>query len=477
MQREAPHREALASRCSSVGGTLYDVAIIGGGPGGYAAALYAHNFGLSVALVEKEELGGTCLLRGCIPAKAWLQSAHVYSLVKRAGEFGVVSSEPTLDWAKALDRKNNVVSGLVKGLGGLLKARGVEVINGYGALKDGGVEVTANDLSTSRIDAANVILATGSVPRSIPGYEIDGHRIVSSTHALDWESRPDRVAIIGGGVIGCEFASLLGDFGSEVHVFEALDQLLPETDPEVVKTLDRSLRKKKVKINTSTMVGPPEILDDAIRVPYGDQSVEVDAVLVAVGRAPVTDGVGLELTNAVLDHGFVEVDAATMETAEPHLFAVGDIVAGSPQLAHAGFAEGMAAITYIATGEAAPVDYNAIPLVVYTDPEVAHVGLSAAQATEEGRNISVTSHGMRGVGRAIIQGEVGGIVKVVAETDGPILGATVSGPGAGEMIHELMYTVAWEALPAEAAAYIHAHPTVSEAIGETLLSASGRSLH
>jgi len=451
---------------------LYDVAIIGGGPGGYAAALYAHNFGLSVALVEKDEVGGTCLLRGCIPAKAWLQSAHVYSMVKRAEEFGVVTTEPTLDWPKALERKNGVVSGLVKGLGGLLKARG-----GYGALKDGGVEVTANDLSTLQIEASNVILATGSVPRSIPGYEINGDRIVSSSHALDWERRPDRVAIIGGGVIGCEFASLLGDFGSEVHLFEALDQLLPEMDPDVVKTLDRSLRKKKVKIRTSTTVGPPEMLGGAVRVPFGDESVEVDVVLVAVGRAPVTDGVGLELTSAVVDRGFVEVDAATMQTAEPHLFAVGDIVAGTPQLAHAGFAEGISAITYIATGKAAPVDYNAVPLVVYSDPEVAHVGLSEAQARAQGRDITVTSHGMRGVGRAIIQGEVGGIVKLVAEIGGPILGATVSGPGAGEMIHELMYTVAWEALPEEAAAYIHAHPTVSEAIGETLLSASGRSLH
>lgn len=456
---------------------MYDVAIIGGGPGGYAAALYAHNFGLSVALVEKEEVGGTCLLRGCIPAKAWLQSAHVYSLVKRADEFGVVSSEPTLDWHKALERKNNVVSGLVKGLSGLLKARGVEVINGYGALKDGGVDVTAADLTTTHIEAANVILATGSVPRSIPGYEIDGNRIVSSSHALDWESRPERVAIIGGGVIGCEFASLLGDFGSEVYMFEALDQLLPEMDPDVVKTLDRSLRKKKVKVHTSTMVGPPEMLDNGIRLPFGEDSVEVDVVLVAVGRAPVTDGVGLELTRAVLDGGFVEVDPTTMQTAEPHLFAVGDIVAGTPQLAHAGFAEGMSAITYIATGQAAPVDYNAVPLVVYTDPEVAHVGLSEAQARAQGRDVTVTSHGMRGVGRAIIQGEVGGTVKVVAETGGPMLGATVSGPGAGEMIHELMYTVAWEALPEEAAAYIHAHPTISEAIGETLLSASGRSLH
>ncbi len=456
---------------------MYNVAIIGGGPGGYAAALYAHNFGLKVALIEKDEVGGTCLLRGCIPAKTWLQAAHVFSVVKKAGDFGVRSSEPSVDWPAALARKNSVVTGLVRGLGGLLKARNVDVINGFGALKGGGVEVTAPDGATSHVEAENVILATGSVPRSIPGYEIDGQRIVSSDHALDWEAQPRRVAVIGGGVIGCEFASLLGDFGSEVHVFEALDQLLPGMDPDAVKALDRSLRKKKVSVNVATMVGPPQFTDTGVTVPFGDRSIEVDSVLVAVGRGPVTEGIGLESTNAVVDHGFVEVDLTTMQTAEPHLYAVGDIVAGTPQLAHAGFAEGIAAVTYIATGTPAPVDYRAIPLVVYTDPEVAQVGLTAAQAREQGRDVVVTEHGMRGVGRAIIQGEVGGIVKVVAETDGPIIGATVAGPAAGEMIHELMYTVAWEALPAEAAAYIHAHPTVSEAIGETLLSASGRSLH
>ncbi len=457
---------------------MYDVAIIGGGPGGYAAALYAHNFGLKVALVEKERVGGTCLIRGCIPAKTWLQAAHVFSVVKKSSEFGVNSSEPTVDWKVALDRKNNVVNGLVNGLSGLLKARDVDVINGYGSLKNRGVEVALSDGGTQHIEADNIILATGSVPRSIPGYEIDGERIVTSDHALDWEEQPHRVAVVGGGVIGCEFASLLSDFGSEVHIFEALDQLLPGMDPEAVKPLERALRKKKVKINTSTMVGPPELADGGVTINYGDgKSVEVDVVLMAVGRGPVTDNVGLEDTAAVVDRGFVEVDLATMQTAQEKLFAVGDIVAATPQLAHAGFAEGISAITFIATGEAAPVDYRAIPLVVYTHPEVAQVGMTEAQAAANGIDVVATSHGMRGVGRAIIQGEVGGTVKVVHETDGPIVGASVAGPGAGEMIHELMYTVAWEALPAEAAAYIHAHPTISEAIGETLLSASGRSLH
>ena len=456
---------------------MYDVVIVGGGPGGYAAALYAHNFGLSVALVEKERLGGTCLLRGCIPAKTWLQTADVFSTVKRSEEFGVKSSEPVLDWPAALARKAKVVDGLVKGLSGLLKARNVEVVDGFGRLVDGGVEVAASDGSTEVLAAKNVIVATGSVPRSIPGYEIDGVRIVTSDQALDWTSRPDRVAIIGAGAIGVEFASFLADVGSEVFVFEMFDQILPGMEPEAAKVLDRVFRRKGVKVRTGVQVGPAHTTDSGVVVPFDEDSVEVDTVLVAVGRAPVTDGIGLEATGIVTDRGFVPVDPETMLTSKPRVYAVGDIVAGAPQLAHVAFAESIAAVTHLATGETAPVDYRAVPLVVYTHPEVASVGLTEAQAIEQGHQVEATSHGMRGLGRSIIKGETGGTVKIVAETDGPILGATVADPAAGEIIHELMYAVGWEALPEEAAAFIHAHPTVSEAIGETLLSASGRSLH
>ena len=456
---------------------MYDVAIIGGGPGGYASALYAHNFGLSVALIEKDEVGGTCLLRGCIPAKSWLQTAEVYSTVAAAGDFGVVSSPPEVDWSAALDRKQQVVTGLVRGLSGLLKARNVDVIDGYGRVADSGVEVTASDGSVQLVEARNVIIATGSVPRSIPGYDIDGTRIVTSDQALDWASQPRRVAIIGGGVIGCEFASLLSDMGTKVHVFEALDSLLPGTEPEAVKVLERAFKKKKVKVHTSTMVGPAQIDDDGVTVPYGDDSTHVDVVLVSVGRAPVTSDIGLEAAGVETDGGFVLVDPTTMQTNRPGVYAVGDIVAGTPQLAHAGFAEGIAAVTHLATGTIAPVDYRAIPLVTYTHPEVASVGLTEAAAREAGLEVEVADHGMRGVGRAIIQGRTGGVVKIVSEKDGPIVGATFAGPGAGVLIHELMYVVAWEALPAEAAAFIHAHPTVAEAVGETLLTAAGKSLH
>ncbi len=452
---------------------MYDIVIVGGGPGGYAAALYAHNFDLSVAMIEKDRPGGTCLIRGCIPAKQWLHIAEVYSTVSHAAEFGVVTSQPQMDWSAALARKDQTVEGLVRGLGGLLKKRGVDVIEGFGKLAGPG-KVEVSDGQT--VEGRSVILATGSHARTIPGYEIDGIRIVTSDHALDWKEQPQRVAVIGGGVIGCEFASFLADLGSEVHVFEMLAQIVPGTDAETAKALQRQLQKRGVKFHIGVGVGPVEKGMSGVTVPYGDERVEVDVVLVSVGRGPNTDGVGLESISAVVDRGFVEVDI-NMETAQEGLYAVGDIVAGTPQLAHVGFAESITAVTHIASGESQPVNYDAIPRVTYTHPEVAEVGLTAAQAEERGLVVETTKHAFNGVGRAIILGQNQGHAKIVAIKDGPIVGASIIGPQAGEMIHELMYSVGWEALPTEAAAFIHAHPTLSEAIGETLMSASGKSLH
>jgi len=248
-------------------------------------------------------------------------------------------------------------------------------------------------------------------------------------------------------------------------------------EPEAAKALGRSFRKAGVKVRTGVTVGPPEFTESGVRVPVGDDSVEVDVVLVATGRAPVTEGIGLEAAGIATDRGFVPVDQATMATSRPGVYAVGDIVAGTPQLAHVAFAEAIAAVTHIATGSTASVDYNAVPMIVYTHPEIAAVGLTEAQARDQGYDVVVADHGMRGVGRSIILGETGGTVKIIAERDGAILGATVADPAAGELIHELMYAVGWEALPAEAASFIHAHPTVSEAVGETLLSLAGRPLH
>ena len=456
---------------------MHDIVIVGGGPGGYAAALYAHNFGLSVALVERERPGGTCLIRGCIPAKQWLHIAEVYSTVSHAAEFGVVTSQPQIDWSAALARKNQTVEGLVRGLEGLLKKRGVEVIAGYGKLAGSGkVEVTGEEATTA-VEGRSVILATGSHARTIPGYEIDGENIVTSDHALDWAEQPRRVGVLGGGVIGCEFASFLIDVGSEVHVFEMMDQIIPDSDADTAKALQRELQKRGVKFNIGVAVEPAVIGGSGVVVPFGDDKVEVDVVLVAVGRGPNTENVGLETTNAVVDNGFVVVDPQTMQTAEPGLYAVGDIVAGTPQLAHVGFTEAIAAVTHIATGQTEPVNYDAIPRITYTHPEVAEVGITETQAAERGLEVVATKHTFAGVGRAVIQGENQGHAKVIAIKDGPIVGASVIGPRAGELIHELMYSVGWEALPAEAAAFIHAHPTLSEAIGETLMSAAGRSLH
>jgi dihydrolipoamide dehydrogenase len=456
---------------------LYDVVIIGGGPGGYAAALYAHNFGLSVALVEKDPtIGGTCLLRGCIPAKHWLHTAEVFTTVREAATFGVHAGEPSLDWSAALAKKQEVVDGLVRGLSGLLTSRNVEIVSGFGRLNGPGkVLVEADEEQT--IEARNVIVATGSAPRSIPGYPIDGERVVTSDEALDWTEQPERVAIIGAGAIGCEFASLLADLGSEVHLFEMMDEIVPEADPDAAKELRRQLRRRGVNIKTGIAVEPARVSEGGVEVPFGGERVEVDVVLVAVGRAPQTDGVGLDTISATVDRGFIEVDPATMMTGEPGVFAIGDVVSGAPQLAHAGFAEAISAITYIATGRPAPVDYRSIPLVVYTHPELAEVGYTEERARQMGMRVETTTHAFTGVARAKITGQNRGMVKVVVSENGPIVGASVVGPQAGELIHELMYAVGWEALPDEAAAFIHAHPTLSEAVGETLLTAAGRSLH
>lgn len=457
---------------------MYDVIVIGGGPGGYGAALYARNFGLSVALIEQDTIGGTCLLRGCIPAKSWLQAAEVFSTVRSAADFGVVTDDPRFDWPVALARKNRIVNGLVRGLAGLLRYRKVEVIRGRGRLAGVGRVEVEEPGGFRVLEGRNVVLATGSVPVQLPGFPFDGRRIVSSDHALDWPERPHRVGIVGGGIVGCEFASLLADVGTEVVVFEMLDQIIPGFEPGAARELQKQLGRRGVRF----VLGASAELETAgdrmtLAAPGQSGGFEVDTVLVAVGRRPLTDNLGLGPAGVVTDRGFVTVDLETMQTTRPGVFAVGDIVAGTPGLAHGAFAEAISAVTFIATGCPKPVDYRALPSVIYTHPEVAAVGLTEEQAVAEGLSVEAHDHSFVGVGRARIIGKNKGFVKILAEKGGPIVGATVVGPQAGELIHELMYMVGWEALPEEAAAFVHAHPTLSEATGETLMGAAGLPLH
>ncbi len=460
---------------------MYDVIVVGGGPGGYGAALYARNFGLSVALIERDTVGGTCLLKGCIPAKSWLQAAEVFTTVRSAGDFGVVTDDPRFDWPVALTRKDRIVNGLVRGLAGLLRYRKVDVVKGRGRLAGVGRVEVEEPGGFRVLEARNVVLATGSVPLELPGFPFDGDRIVSSDHALDWPDQPRRVGIVGGGVVGCEFASLLADVGSEVVVFEMLDQVIPGFEPGAARELQKQLGRRGVKFvlgaRAELRTGENDDKNMVLAASGSGDGFEVDTVLVAVGRRPLTDNLGLDGVGVETDQGFIRVDLDTMETARQGVFAVGDIVAGTPGLAHGAFAEAISAITYIATGIPKPVDYRALPSVVYTHPEVAAVGLTEERAGAEGLSVEVQDHSFLGVGRARIIGKNRGFVKILSETGGPIVGATVVGPHAGELIHELMYMVGWEALPEEAAAFIHAHPTLSEATGETLMVAAGYPLH
>ena len=457
---------------------MYDVIVVGGGPGGYGAALYARNFGLSVALIEEDTIGGTCLLRGCIPAKSWLQAAEVFSTVRSAADFGVITDDPRFDWTVALARKNRIVNGLVRGLAGLLRHRKVEVIRGRGRLAGAGRVEVEEPGGFRVLEARNVVLATGSAPVELPGFPFDGRRIVSSDHALDWPERPHRVGIVGGGIVGREFASLLADVGTDVVVFEMLDQIIPGFEPGAARELQKQLRRRGVTFVLGARAELKAAGDRMSLATAGESGgFEVDRVLVAVGRRPLTDNLGLGPAGVETDRGFVRVDLETMQTTRSGIFAVGDIVAGTPGLAHGAFAEAIAAVTFIATGTPRPVDYRALPSVVYTHPEVAAVGLTEAEAVAEGLSVDTHDHSFVGVGRARIIGKNKGFVKILTERGGPIVGATVVGPQAGELIHELMYMVGWEALPEEAAAFVHAHPTLSEATGETLMGAAGLPLH
>ncbi|MBS4730359.1 dihydrolipoyl dehydrogenase [Mycobacterium sp. SM1] len=460
----------------------YDVVVIGGGPGGYAAALYGASAGLSIALVESDTVGGTCLNRGCIPAKALLHTAEVYRTTAHAADFGIRaggSGALTADWTRVAERTTGIVDRLVGGLTGLIKKRKVELVSGRGRLTaSGGVSVDGTSLR-----GRAVILATGSVPRTLPGFEFEGERIVSSDHSTRSASLPGRVAVIGGGVIGSEFASMFTDVGAQTTLLEALPGgILPiGPDPELADVLRRALVKRGTTIHAGAKVSPPERSDGGVVLGFEangtPEKIEVDQVLVAVGRRPATADMGLaEAGVRVSDKGFIDVDTTTMATTRPGVYAVGDVV-DTCGLAHVAYAEAIVAIKAILGERPVPVDYARIPWVVYTHPEVAWTGYTEAGARAAGYDVVVHKHKFAGNGRAMIIGDTDGMVKVVAQRDGPILGVHIVGPWASELLAESYLAVNWQALPEEVGAFIHPHPSLSEAVGETMLALTGRALH
>jgi dihydrolipoyl dehydrogenase len=454
----------------------YDVVVVGAGTGGYSAALRAAQMGKRVALVERDErLGGTCLLRGCIPTKALLQSAAVMDTVNRAQEWGIkASGDP--DWSAVLAFEDSVVDKLVKGITGLIKTRGISVLRGTARILAG----PAVDVDGQRVEARDVVIASGSRPRLLPGVEVTD-RIITSDEALRYDRIPGSAVVIGAGAVGLEFASLYRSLGAEVTLLEALPQLAPLEDEDVSKEIGRSFRRRGISAAAGASVKEIADTGEAVEVTYGSggtaERVTADVCLVAIGRGPVTEGLGLEDAGVELhDKGFVKVDGQLRTNVE-HVWAVGDVAATPLQLAHVAFTEGYAVAERIG-GETVPeIDYTNIPRVTYCSPEIASVGLTAAQAKEQGHKLATAHLDFRAIGKANILGE-GGFVKVVAEQGGgPVLGVHMIGPHVTDLVAEAMLITNWEAVPAEVAALIHPHPTLSEAIGEAHLALAGKPLH
>ncbi len=457
----------------------FDLVVIGGGPGGYAAALYGASAGLKVALVEKDVLGGTCLNRGCIPAKAFLETAAVKRHVDHAADFGIDASPPSVNFAVTQARKQKIVAGLVGGIAAMCKGRKVEVFNGIGSLgADRTVSIAQGD-QTATITGDNVLLATGSVPRLIPGFERGGP-IMTSDEVLDLDYVPARVAVIGGGAIGCEFASTFADLGAQVTILEFLPKILPGLDADVANVVVRSFKKKKIDIRTGVKVnGHTPNGSGATTVQFGDgESVEVDACIVSVGRRPYADQLGLGGTAVkVNDRGFVEVDEYC-RTGEPSVYAIGDLI-DTPQLAHVGYAEAILVVKQILGESPMPVMYDRVPWAIYCHPEVAWSGPGEDACKEAGLDIVVAKHPFKFNSRAQIVGETEGMVKVVARKNpdgspGQVLGVHMVGPWVTEQLSGGYLAVNWEATVPEVAEFIQPHPSLSELFGETMLSLTGR---
>ena len=461
----------------------FDLVVIGGGPGGYSAVLYAASAGMKAALVEMDALGGTCLNRGCIPAKAFLETAAVYRHVDHAADFGIEASAPKVNFAVTQQRKQKLVAGLVGGVASMCKNRKVEVFNGIGSLgANRTVTVALNDGGTAEITGTTVILAAGSVPRLIPNFERGGP-IMTSDEVLDIDYVPGRVAVIGGGAIGCEFASTFADLGAEVTILEALPKILPGLDSDVANVVVRSFKKKKIDIRTGVPVTGHRPRDKGgTIVTFGDsEELKVDAVIVSVGRRPYADRLGLEGTGVVVNQrGFVEVDEFC-RTGEPGVYAIGDLI-DTPQLAHVGYAEAILVVKQALGESAMPVQYDRVPWAIYCHPEVAWAGPGEEEAKAAGYNVVVAKHPFRANSRAQILGETDGLAKIIAEVGsdgrpGRILGVHMVGPWVTEQLSGGYLAVNWDATVDEVAEFIQPHPSLTELFGETVMTLTGRNFN
>ena len=449
----------------------FDVLILGAGSGGYACALRAAQLGLSVGLVEKGNLGGTCLHVGCIPTKALLHAAEVADAARESEQFGVRAVLEGIDMAGVNAYKDGVVARLFKGLMGLMKSRGITFIEGEGRLT-GPREVTVDGTPYS---GKHVVLASGSYAKSLPGLDVDGERVITSEHALRLERVPESVVVLGGGVIGCEFASVWRSFGAEVTIVEALPRLVPAEDEASSKALERAFRKRGIVARTGTPFQSVKVTDQSVAVTVeGGEVIEAELMLVAVGRGPSTDGLGYDEQGVSMERGFVLTDERCRTNLDG-VYAVGDIVPGL-QLAHRGFQQGIFVAEDIAGLAPAPIDEAGIPRVTYSHPEVASVGLTEADASERYGDVESITFDLGGNGKSQIL-KTQGFVKLVRRIDGPVVGIHLVGDRVGELVGEAQLIYGWEAHAEDVAPLVHAHPTQNEALGEAHLALAGKPLH
>ncbi|HEY6422038.1 MAG TPA: dihydrolipoyl dehydrogenase [Pseudonocardiaceae bacterium] len=454
-------------------GTSADLVIIGGGSGGYACALRAAQLGLSVTLVEKDKLGGTCLHRGCIPTKALLQAAEVADAARDGHQFGVKTALEGIDMGGVNKYKDGVVTKMFKGLQGLVSSRGITVVEGSGRfVAPNAVDVDGAD--GQRYTGRSIVLATGSYAKSLPGLEIGG-RVVTSDQALNLGYVPERVVVLGGGVIGVEFASVWRSFGAEVTIIEALPRLVPAEDDFASTQLERAFRRRGIKYKTGMRFAGADQSDSGVtvRVESGEQ-FDADLLLVAVGRGPNTADAGYQEAGVQMDRGFVLTDER-LRTSLPGVYALGDIVPGL-QLAHRGFAQGIFLAEDIAGLNPTPIDEDGVPRVTYCEPQVASVGLTEAQAKERYPEVETITYDLAGNGKSVIL-QTRGAIKLVRAKDGPVVGVHMVGDRIGELVGEAQLIFNWEAYPQDVAALVHAHPTQSEALGEAHLALAGKPLH